>query len=174
MGARRTFATAKGAGSRLPAEDRQAIVGLLKGGKSAHAVAQATGRSKSAIAAIARAEGLTSATTAPAAATAARVTRAEAAALFAETRQLTVLSRLADAVQARLDAADERPLTPLEMQQTATAFAILIDKWRLIEGEATQRTEVAAVGARERLAARLDELAARRRLAPGKATGGRA
>jgi hypothetical protein len=55
--------------------------------------------------------------------------------------------------------------TPRQLQTLVTATAILIDKRRLEDGEATGRMEVSNPGeeARERIARRIDELAARRR-----------
>jgi transposase len=51
------------------------------------------------------------------------------------------------------------------LKSLATTVAILIDKRRLEDGEVTARTEVTGDGdeARERIARRIDELAARRR-----------
>lgn len=155
--------TQRGRPLRVDDAERQAIADALRAGESINAVAKRIGRSTHTVMVIGREAGVNSTCVAMQNATAARLTRSQAAAKFNEARQLDLLSRLADAVEARLD--NERPLTPLEAQQAATAVAITIDKWRLIEGEATARTEVASQGARDRLAARLDELAERRKTA---------
>lgn len=155
--------TRKARPHRIADAVRKAIVEALRGGESAYSVAKRTGVHSSTVGRIAKEEDVPLQRLATQNATAAHLTRSQAAAKFNEARQLDLLARLADAVEARLD--NERPLTPLEAQQAATAVAITIDKWRLIEGEATARTEVASQGARDRLAARLDELAERRKTA---------
>lgn len=150
------------AAGRLSDAERQAIADALRAGESQHSVAKRTGRGAATVNGIARAEGIAPERSALEKADAARKTRAEAAALFSEAVQLDGLRKLAGVVVERIDEANVARIKPIEMQQLATAYAILIDKWRLIEGEATSRTEVATEGARERLAARIDELAARR------------
>lgn len=63
----------------------------------------------------------------------------------------------------------ERVNDPRDLKDLAVALAVTIDKRRLEDGDATSRTETIASGARDRLAHRIDELAARRR--PQPATG---
>lgn len=150
---------------RVTPDERRQVVEALRGGESAYSVAKRTGFASSTISRIAGAEGVSLEQCATQKAVAARLTRDEAAARFDEARQLEYISRYIEAAAMRLDTVHERPLTQLEAQQGATALGILIDKWRLIQGEATARTEVANSGARERLAARLDELAKRRQQA---------
>ncbi|MCL6640251.1 MAG: helix-turn-helix domain-containing protein [Candidatus Rokubacteria bacterium] len=77
---------------------------------------------------------------------------------FDAARRLEMINAFAD------KAAEMLPTVrrPIELQHLTTALAILIDKRRLEEGEATARTEVTSHGAREELARRIDELAARR------------
>jgi len=52
--------------------------------------------------------------------------------------------------------------TPNHLQTWSVALAVLIDKRRLEDGEATARTDVVTSDVRDRIARRLDELAARR------------
>ena len=158
-------AARSGPAKPIPAAERQTIADALRSGESITAVAKRTQHSTNTVMRIGREAGVSATHASLQNAQAARLTRADAAAKFNEARQLNLLARLADAVETRLDRADDKPLTPLEAQQAATAVAIVVDKWRLIEGEATARTEVASQGARERLAARLDELAERRKAA---------
>lgn len=151
--------------ARVSPEERRAIVEALRAGESAGSVARRTGRSQSTVSGIAKAEGVALDASALQKASAAKLTRDQAAALFDESRQLSVLAKIAAVAEERLDESQLARIKPLEMQQLATAVAIVVDKWRLIQGEATARTEVASQGAKERLAKRLDELAKRRQQA---------
>lgn len=80
---------------------------------------------------------------------------------YVQAERLEALNEAFDVVRARLpmvvDAHDVRHLV--------MALAVLIDKRRLEDGEVTDRTEtnVNDASARERIAGRIDELAARRR-----------
>lgn len=74
-------------------------------------------------------------------------------------RRITLLNKVFNKAEDLIDAAK----TPHALQALAIAVGILIDKRRLEDGEVTARTEVSGGAARERLASRLDELAARRR-----------
>lgn len=156
----------RGPGTRTTEAEQAAIAEALRNGESIHAVAKRTGHSTSTVGRIGRKAGVSPTRAALEKADAARLTRAEAAAAFGESVQLDGLRKLAAVIIERIDESQIARIKPLEMQQMATAYAIIIDKWRLIEGEATARTEVASQGARERLAARIDELAARRQQTP--------
>jgi hypothetical protein len=82
-----------------------------------------------------------------------------AAADYALERRILLLNKLFDKVSEMV----EGPLTPNGLQALTIAMGILTDKRRLEDGEVTARTEVSGGDARERIASRLDELAARRR-----------
>ena len=84
--------------------------------------------------------------------------RQEAATAWAAAQRLSLLNQLFD----RAAIMAKRIKEPRELQQLASAVAVLIDKRRLEDGLATERTEVHASGASERLAAHVDELATRR------------
>lgn len=140
--------------TRLSDEQRAAILADLRAGRPVRAIAAAQGCAISTVSEVGRSAGHAANVRQTNKATAARTDWAQAA-------RLELLNRLfakADSLLATVD-------SPLHLQQLATATAILIDKRRLEDGDATARTEVAspAGGARERIAGRLDELAARRR-----------
>jgi hypothetical protein len=80
---------------------------------------------------------------------------------WAQAERLDLINRLFSKAESMLDQVG----TELHLQQLTTAIAVMIDKRRLEDGEATSRTEVSPAGdeARERIARRIDELAARRR-----------
>lgn len=73
-------------------------------------------------------------------------------------RRIRLLNRVFDKAESLIETAK----TPHALQALAISLGILIDKRRLEDGEVTARTEVSGGAARERLASRLDELAARR------------
>jgi hypothetical protein len=140
--------------TRLSDEQRAAILADLRAGRPVRAIAADHGCNPSTVSRTAAAHGVACNVARTKKATAARKDWAQAA-------RLELLNRLfakADALLAGVD-------SPLHLQQLATATAVLIDKRRLEDGDATARTEVAspAADARERIAGRLDELAARRR-----------
>lgn len=83
----------------------------------------------------------------------------QAAASYCLERRIALLDKVFDKAAEMIDTAT----TPHKLQALAIAVGILIDKRRLEDGEVTARTEVASGSARDRLAHKLDELAARRR-----------
>jgi len=138
--------------SRVSDDERAAIESSLRDGQSLSSIAQQFSRSKGTIFNIARQAGITLERSATNKATAARVD-------YSQAERLILLNELFDKARAMADSIDK----PLELQQLTTAVAILIDKRRLEDGEATSRSEIHDNdSARKQLAARLDELAARR------------
>ena len=81
---------------------------------------------------------------------------------YALERRIALLNKLFTKAEELIEQAD----TPHKLQALAIAMGILTDKRRLEDGEVTARTEVNGGDARERIASRLDELAARRREEP--------
>lgn len=78
---------------------------------------------------------------------------------YAQANRLQLLNAGFDKAQEMLDQIRD----PHQLQQWSVAIAVLIDKRRLEDGEATSRSEVSnADDARSRLASRLDDLAQRR------------
>lgn len=136
----------------LSEDERGKIAAALRDGQSVGAVARAFGRSKSTVSVIARnrAVPLERSRTEKAAA---------AVADYALERRVDLLN------QGFAKAAELLPSiqSPMWLQAWSISLGILIDKRRLEDGEATGRVEVSGDDARERLAARLDDLAARRR-----------
>jgi IS30 family transposase len=129
--------------------ERQAIAAAVRAGQSIGAVARRFHRSKATVATVARAAGI--------ALDESRTARAAAARRdFSLTARIELGNRLAERVREKLD---DPSLTPIQLQQLATAYAILVDKRRLEDGEATARTEEMRTNIRERLAKQLDELA---------------
>lgn len=79
---------------------------------------------------------------------------------WAAAERLDLLNRLFAKAESMLDGVGSE----LHLQQLTMAVAVLIDKRRLEDGEATSRADVThPEEARGRIARRLDELAARRR-----------
>lgn len=132
--------------------ERAAIVADLETGLSVRATARKHGRDPSTVSRIGQAAGVDIQRCQTNKATAARRD-------YDLTARLALLNKVFDRVEALLPDTDK----PLELQQLTTALAIAIDKRRLEDGEATSRNEVSSSGVRDRLAGRLDELAARRR-----------
>jgi hypothetical protein len=74
-------------------------------------------------------------------------------------RRIALLDKVFNKAEQMLDTVT----TPHKLQALCVSLGILIDKRRLEDGEVTSRTEINGDAIRERLASRLDELAARRR-----------
>lgn len=74
-------------------------------------------------------------------------------------RRIALLNKIFAKAEQMAETVDK----PHQLQALAIAVGILTDKRRLEDGEVTARTEVNGGDARERIASRLDELAARRR-----------
>jgi hypothetical protein len=128
---------------RVSDAERSAILTDLQAGRSIHATAAARGRSKDTVARLARDAGVPLAPP-PEYAMAARVARAEAAADFNSAARLDAINGAVDVTMRRLMEMD--PASPFfvpahHLQGVTTALAILIDKRRLEEGQASSRTE---------------------------------
>lgn len=130
--------------------ERERIVTLLRSGRSQTSVAKELARGSATINRIAKAEGLEY--TAP-------KNAVEAKRTFDQTRRLEVIDELVAKARSLVPSVDD----PQKLTQLITGVAILIDKRRLEDGEATSRTETRTDGdTRERLIGRLDELANKR------------
>lgn len=137
--------------SRVSDEERERILAALRSGLSAGATARQCGRSQPTVSRIAAAAGINLNQSPTKKAVAARKD-------FAQAERLELLNTLF----LKAGELSEKIKKPIELQQLATAVAIMIDKRRLEDGEATSRSEVHDDSTRSRLAGRLDELAARR------------
>lgn len=138
--------------SRVSDEERAAIEVALRDGASVGTVAQQSGRGKATVSRIAAAAGIDLERS--------NVNKAAAARKdYGQANRLELINEFFDKTHEMLHTTQ---LTPLGMQQMATALAILVDKRRLEDGEATSRSEVHDDSTRARLGGRLDELAARR------------
>src|SRR5215213_336527 len=126
--------------------EREQIIAALRDGQSLGTVARSFGRSKGTISRIAKQAGFDFDRS---------QTRKATAALrdYTIARRVELLSEFFTVAQAML--VDLK--SPQEFQQLTTAFAILIDKRRLEDGEATSRSEVHDHdSARQQLTQRLD------------------
>lgn len=130
--------------------DHAAILDALHAGESQNAVAKRFNCSPGTVNRVAKMNGLEYSRPKHA---------AEARRDYSAAERLALLNKLFDKVR---DMADG-PLTPNGLQALAISMGILTDKRRLEDGDVTARTEVTGGEARERIARRLDELAARRR-----------
>jgi len=135
----------------LAPDMRDRIITLLHEGHGCNAIARQVGCSPGSITKIAAAEGVTFERSQTRNATAARVD-------YDQAERLALLNELFGMARTMAPAV----ATPAHLQTLATAVAILIDKRRLEDGEATSRTDVVTNDARDRIARRIDELAARR------------
>lgn len=136
--------------------DHEAIVEALRAGESQKAVARRLGCSPGTVNRIAKLNRIEpgSVEKSPA-----LLAAEQAAADYSLERRMALLNK----VFAQAEQMIETATTPHKLQALAIALGILIDKRRLEDGEVTARTEVNGGDARERIARRLDELAARRR-----------
>ena len=130
--------------------DHSAILDALKSGESQNAVARRLGVGPATVNRIAKRNGLEYSPPKHA---------AEARRDYAFAERIQLLNKLFDKLSEMADG----PLTPNGLQALSISMGILTDKRRLEDGEVTARTEVNGGDARERIASRLDELAARRR-----------
>jgi hypothetical protein len=134
-----------------PAE-REQIIAMLKTGVSENKTAKHFKRGQSTVSRIARAAGLEPRETAAKLAHDAMVD-------YSTARRVGVINDFFAMAHAMLPTVE----SPKQLQELSVALAILIDKRRLEDGEATSRTETnESDSARTELAQRLDELAARR------------
>jgi hypothetical protein len=136
---------------RLTDDGREQIIEALRANESQHSIAKRFGCNVSTVCRIAKAEGIASNIASTKNANAARRD-------YALAERLALLNRgfaKADELLSRIE-------KPSQLMQWMIAVGTLIDKRRLEDGQATSRTEVNADAMRERIAGRLDELAARR------------
>lgn len=138
------------------AVDHSAIIEALQAGESQKAVARRLGCGAATVNRVAKRNGLEPSTTTKMALSAAA---SAAASDYCLERRLALLNKVFAKAEELIDTAT----TPHKLQALAIAIGILTDKRRLEDGEVTARTEVNGGEARERIASRLDELAARRR-----------
>lgn len=139
--------------AELSVERRQAIEAGLRAGESIGKVSRRVGCAKATASKIAHAIGV--------------VPNVQATKKASEARRDFALANRLDILNAGFEKAQTILTgiqTPQELQQWTVAVGTLIDKRRLEDGEATSRTEDTG-NVRDRLAGRLDELAARRRTA---------
>lgn len=132
--------------------DHARILEALEAGESQNAIARRLGCSPGTVNRVARLNGVEYSTPKNAAAV-----RRD----YAASERVALLNK----VFARAEDMLAEAATPHRLQALVIALGILIDKRRLEDGDVTERTEVRDGGARERLASKLDELAARRRAA---------
>lgn len=130
--------------------DQAAVVEALQAGESQNAVARRLGCSAGSVNRIAKLNGLEYSSPKHA---------AECRRDYAAAERLELLNQGFDKARELLPAIK----SPQWLQAWSISMGILIDKRRLEDGEATARTEVSSDGARDRVARRIDELAARRR-----------
>ena len=133
---------------RIPDQTREAILAALLAGAGVCEAARTYRVSKSSVSNIARAAGLD--TEQPSTKKAHR-----AAATYSLAKRLELSNRLFAKVEELLDG----DLEPQQLQQLATAYAIVVDKRRLEENEVTERH-----GHRDELAASLERGRERLRL----------
>lgn len=138
--------------SRVTDEERAAIEAALREGQSGGKTARQFGRSIGTVVGIAKRAGIALDQSATKKAFQARRD-------YGQSNRLELINEFFDKTHEMLHTTQ---LTPLGLQQMATALAILVDKRRLEDGEATSRSEVHDDSTRARLGGRLDELAARR------------
>ena len=143
----------------IPPELRARIVEALRGGMSQNRAAKTHGVSVGLVNKIAQAEGCEYSRPKHA---------AEALRDYCQAERLSLLNRMFEKAGDLIASIE----SPQALQQLAVATAVLIDKRRLEDGEATSRAEVSnGDNVRGRLASRLDDLAERR---AAKATAERA
>ena len=135
----------------LAPDVRDRIISLLHEGHGCNEIARQVACSPSTVTKLARAEGVTFERSQTKKATVARRD-------YAQAERLELLNAGFDKARELLDDLT----TPNHLQSWTVAVATLIDKRRLEDGEATERTDVIDHGARDRLARRMGELAARR------------
>jgi transcriptional regulator with XRE-family HTH domain len=135
--------------------DHAAIIEALKAGESQNAVARRLGCSVGTVNRVAKLNGLECHS---AKNQAAEAVVSAALADYSLERRMALLNK----VFAQAESMVETAITPHKLQALCISLGILIDKRRLEDGEVTARTEVNGGDARERIARRLDELAARR------------
>lgn len=129
--------------------DHEAILEALRDGASQNAVARRLKCSPSTVNRVAKANGLEYS---------APKNTAECRRDYAQAERIELLNKGFAKAEEMLPTLK----TAGWLQSWTIALGILIDKRRLEDGEATQRMEVHGDGARDRIARRLDELAARR------------
>jgi hypothetical protein len=140
--------------------DHGAIVEALRTGESQNAVARRLGCGLATVNRVAKRNGLECHTVVKGKAPPQTVIAISGAAEdYALERRLLLLNKIFSKAEQMV----ETVRTPHQLQALAISIGILTDKRRLEDGEVTSRTELYGDDIRERLASRLDELAARRR-----------
>ena len=138
--------------AQLSDQTRQQVMAAIAAGKPRNQIARETGVSAGSVTTIAREMGAAFDQSATKKAVQARRT-------YAQAERLDLLNEGFETARAMLPRCER----PHELFQWAVAVGTLIDKRRLEEGEATSRAEVNnGSDARDRLARRLDDLAAQR------------
>jgi hypothetical protein len=133
-------------------EEREKIIALLRTGISENQAAKQVGRGQATVSRLARDAGIKPRETAAKLANAAYAD-------YATARRVGLINEFFEMARAMLPTVE----SPKQLQELSVALAILIDKRRLEDGEATNRSEFNdSDSARAQLTARLDELAARR------------
>lgn len=123
---------------RVPEEDKQRIIEMVRSGMSRYAVAKATGWSRDTVSKIARAAGLDADTASTEAGT-------RAMQRYAKAERIELINHGFDKVRAILSNIDGTARHAKALREAVTALGILIDKRRLEEGEATERTETVTI-----------------------------
>lgn len=128
---------------------RESVLEALRNGDSKYAIAERFAISRATVYNLAKEEGIGEGFTPD---------LIKGALDYNEQRQREILNAAFERCNELLPAAD----TPQKMRELMTAIAIGVDKRRLIDGEATSRSEVNTGAARELLASRIAALNARR------------
>lgn len=136
----------------LTDDEKKKIIGYLKEGKSQNWVAKEVGRSADTVCRLAKAEGIQSDIRAPKNANEARRD-------YALVERISLLNELFDHARAMLPKIKDAK----ELQALTIAIATAIDKRRLEDGEATNRSETVDTERRQKMRESLDEVAQRRR-----------
>jgi hypothetical protein len=129
-----------------------AVLRLLREGKSQNAVARELGVGASSVSRIARTHGIPPAYAAPKNANLSNST-------FAQVKRLKLIDDMVETLYGLMTDVEKAS----DFYHLTMSAAVLIDKRRLEDGEATSRAEVNNTDARDRIAGRIAQLAARSR-----------
>jgi hypothetical protein len=138
--------------NRVTDDERAAIEAALRDGQSGGKTARQFGRSIATVVGIAKRAGIALDQSATKKAVAAKVD-------YDQANRLQLINEFFTVTRSMLHTGAE---TPAQLKDLSLTLAILVDKRRLEDGEATSRSEVHDDSTRTRLGGRLDELAARR------------
>lgn len=143
----------RGPGLPVTPDEEEDIVRMVQEGKSYIQIAQEIGRATQTVANVVKRRGILPFRPPPEAAHAARSD-------YAKERRIDLLNKAFAKAEEILD---NYVYTPIQLQQWASAFGILVEKRRLEDGDATERSEVIDTSqAREQLRSKLTRLAQRR------------